>query len=73
VTASYSQFGLGADYFLSKRTDIYALAGYQKESGNTISGTSGAIVPAVASMGDFGNDSSNKKQTMAMVGLRHAF
>lgn len=73
VTASYNQFSLGADYFLSKRTDIYALAGYQKASGNTISATSGAVVPAIASMGDFGNDSSNNKQAMAMVGLRHAF
>lgn len=73
VTASYNQFSLGADCFLSKRTDIYALAGYQKASGNTISGTSGTLVPAVASMSDFGNDSSNNKQAMAMVGLRHAF
>ncbi|HKU00804.1 MAG TPA: porin, partial [Paraburkholderia sp.] len=30
VNASYSQFSLGGDYFLSKRTDIYVLAGYQK-------------------------------------------
>jgi predicted porin len=73
VTVAYNQFSLGADYFLSKRTDVYALAGYQKASGNTISATTGDVVPAVASMGDFGNDASTNKQAMAMVGVRHKF
>jgi predicted porin len=73
VTVSYNQFSLGADYFLSKRTDIYALAGYQKASGNTIDAATGDVVAAVASMGDFGNDSSNNKQAMGMIGIRHKF
>jgi predicted porin len=73
VSVTYNQFSLGADYFLSPRTDIYALAGYQKASGNTISATTGQVVPAVASMGDFGIDASNNKQAMAMIGIRHKF
>ncbi|RFU48544.1 porin [Paraburkholderia sp. DHOC27] len=73
VTVSYNQFSLGADYFLSKHTDIYALAGYQKASGNTIDATTGNVVAAVASMGDFGNDASNNKQAMGMIGIRHKF
>jgi predicted porin len=73
VTVAYNQFSLGGDYFLSKHTDIYVLAGYQKASGNTISATTGEVVSAVASMGDFGNDSSNNKQAMGMVGIRHKF
>jgi predicted porin len=73
VTVAYNQFSLGADYFLSKRTDIYALAGYQKASGDTVSAVSGQVVMAVASMGDFGNDATTNKQAMAMVGIRHQF
>jgi predicted porin len=73
VTVAYNQISFGADYFLSKHTDIYLLAGYQKASGNTISATTGDVVAAVASMGDFGNDASNNKQAMGMVGIRHKF
>lgn len=73
VDAIYNQFSLGADYFLSKRTDVYALAGYQHASGQTISADSGQIVAATASFADFGNDASNNTQTMVMVGLRHHF
>ncbi|PVY26560.1 putative porin [Paraburkholderia silvatlantica] len=73
VDASYNQFSLGGDYFLSKRTDIYALAGYQKASGKTIDAQTGELVNAVASFGDFGNDAANDKQAMVMVGLRHKF
>ncbi|QGZ65918.1 porin [Paraburkholderia acidisoli] len=73
VNASYNQFSLGGDYFLSKRTDIYALAGYQKASGRTIDADTGALVNANASFADFGNDASTNKQAMAMVGVRHKF
>jgi predicted porin len=72
VDASYNQVSLGGDYFLSKRTDIYALAGYQKASGNTI-GVNGDLVQANASMADFGNDSTSDRQTMVMLGMRHRF
>ncbi|RKP51940.1 porin [Pararobbsia silviterrae] len=73
VDAIYNQVSLGADYFLSKRTDLYALAGYQHASGQTISGETGEIVAATASFADFGNDSSSNSQKMFMVGIRHHF
>ncbi|MFD1561425.1 porin [Paraburkholderia silviterrae] len=73
VNASYNQFSLGGDYFLSKRTDIYVLAGYQKASGHTIDADTGALVDANASFADFGNDATTNKQAMAMVGIRHHF
>ena len=73
VDASYNQFSLGADYSLSKRTDLYALAGYQKASGNTINASTGTLVAATASFADFGNDSGSNSQTMVMVGIRHHF
>ena len=70
MTLVYNPFSFGADYNLSARTDAYALAGYQKASGNTISATTGQVVSAVASMGDFGTDASTNKQAMAIVGIR---
>ncbi len=73
VTVGYNQFSLGADYFLSKHTDLYLLAGYQKASGNTYDATTGEMVSAVASLGDFGNDATTDKQAMAMIGIRHKF
>jgi predicted porin len=73
VDAAYNQVSLGGDYFLSKRTDIYAIAGYQHASGNTIDMNSGALTQAVASMSDFGNDSNSNSQTVVMLGMRHHF
>jgi predicted porin len=52
---------------------LYSLAAYQRASGNTISATTGQVVAATASVGDFGNDASNNTQTMFMVGIRHRF
>lgn len=63
----YNQISAEADYFLSKRTDVYVAAAWQKASGTSSTGA-----PAVA---DFVNqgDSSNNHQIYARVGLRHKF
>jgi predicted porin len=58
---------------LSKRTDLYVLAAYQKASGNTIDAETGQVVAATASVGDFGNDASGNNQTMVMLGIKHHF
>jgi predicted porin len=63
---------LGADYALSKRTDLYALFGYQKASGNTLN-ASGAIVKAAASVGSYGVNAGTDTQELAIVGIRHKF
>jgi len=73
VNAIYNQFSLGADYALSKRTDLYALAGYQRARGNTINGSTGQVTVANASFSDFGNDASGDSQTMVLFGIRHKF
>ncbi|AOK26867.1 porin [Burkholderia ubonensis] len=64
--AHWNQFGLQADYALSKRTDVYAQAVYQRASGNT---------NASIFNGDNANPaiSSSINQTAATVGLRHRF
>ena len=69
-SAHYNQVNLGADYALSARTDLYALAGYQKASGNTLN-ASGKVVGAQASIGDLGVNSGTDSQALALVGIRH--
>ncbi|ABB05847.1 conserved hypothetical protein [Burkholderia lata] len=56
-----------ADYFLSKRTDVYAQMVYQR-------GTKGAGLGASIYNGDINAFPSSKvSQTAATVGLRHSF
>jgi predicted porin len=63
----FNQFSLIADYSLSKRTDVYVEGALQKASG--VSSTGAA---AVADIGNLG-DSSNSRQAVARVALRHKF
>ncbi|MBY4724256.1 MULTISPECIES: porin [Burkholderia] len=63
----WNQFGVQADYFLSKRTDVYAQMVYQR-------GTKGAGLGASIYNGDINAFPSSKvSQTAATVGLRHRF
>ncbi|WP_408499886.1 porin [Paraburkholderia xenovorans] len=72
ASAHYNQVNLGGDFALSKRTELYALAGYQKASGNTLN-ASGKVVGAQASIGSFGVSSGTNSQELAVVGIRHKF
>ncbi|RDJ99618.1 porin [Paraburkholderia lacunae] len=65
--AKYLQLDLGADYNLSKRTDVYALAVLQKANGRDSLGQS-----AVADISGF-TPSSTDKQIGLRLGLRHKF
>jgi predicted porin len=65
--AKYQQAALGADYFLSKRTDVYATGIYQHASGKDSTGE-----PAVAAITTL-SPSSTSNQTVAVVGIRHKF
>ncbi|MEN2472228.1 porin [Burkholderia stabilis] len=62
----WNQFGLQADYALSKRTDVYAQAVYQRAAKNGIGASiyngDNSVLP-----------SSSINQTAATVGLRHRF
>ncbi|MGZ2749144.1 porin [Burkholderia stagnalis] len=72
ASAHYNQVNLGADYSLSKRTDLYALFGYQRASGHTLN-ANGAVVKAAASVGSYGVNSGTNTQELAVVGIRHKF
>lgn len=65
--SKYLQYNLGADYFLSKRTDIYGAAIYQRALGIDSTGK-----PAVAQI-EYLSTSSGPKQIALEIGLRHKF
>ncbi|AQH01428.1 porin [Burkholderia sp. KK1] len=65
--AKYYQGALGADYLLSKRTDVYVIGIYQKASGVDSTGA-----PAVASINNL-TPSTSDRQSTVRVGLRHKF
>jgi len=57
-----NQFGLMADYRLSKRTDLYAQAAYQRASGPNVFASVGSLT-----------DSSSRNQAVTRVGIRTSF
>ncbi|WP_240975503.1 porin [Paraburkholderia aromaticivorans] len=63
----YNQVMLMADYFLSKRTDLYIEGAWQRASGTSSTGA-----PTVADIGNLG-DSSNHHQLAICATLRHKF
>jgi predicted porin len=65
--ARYHQVSAGADYFLSKRTDVYCVGVYQKASG-----IDSRDVAAVASVNNLTPSSSNHV-AVVRVGIRHKF
>jgi len=71
TAAKYHQVSLGADYNLSKRTDVYMTAAYQHASGETGDGA-GGTAPAVASVGSYGY-SGTGSQVLVNLGIRHKF
>ncbi|WP_233834199.1 porin [Paraburkholderia sp. ZP32-5] len=64
---TYHQVSAMGDYVLSKRTDVYVTATFQAASGTNSLGA-----PAVANISQVG-DSSNNRQALFRVGLRHRF
>ncbi|WP_347558493.1 porin [Robbsia sp. KACC 23696] len=71
TSATYHQVSLGADYNLSKRTDVYMTAAYQHANG-TQRQADGTTTSAVASIGSYGYNGT-QSQTMVNLGLRHKF
>ncbi len=70
TTAKYHQASLGADYSLSKRTDIYLVGAYQHASGTQLVG--GQLQSAQASIGSYGAAGTSSQEIVAL-GLRHKF
>ncbi|RZF23800.1 porin [Paraburkholderia sp. UYCP14C] len=66
-SAKYHQVSLGADYNLSKRTDVYSVVSYGHASGQNGAGQAQAVI------GSLDIDSGKNSQVIATVGLRHRF
>jgi outer membrane protein OmpU len=58
----WGQYMLSADYFLSKRTDLYALLNYEHVQGGDATATLFTAAP-----------SSGSNQTIVSLGIRHRF
>ncbi|WP_025098879.1 porin [Burkholderia sp. A1] len=69
--AKYHQASLGADYSLSKRTDVYLVGAYQHASG-TQRLANGTTQAAQASIGSYGIAGTSSQELVAL-GLRHKF
>lgn len=65
--ATYNQGAIGLDYFLSKRTDFYANAVYQRASGTDSTGGK-----AVANLNGL-TASTTQNQAEVVIGMRHRF
>jgi len=68
---TYNQVALGADYNLSKRTDLYAIAAYQHANGQEPGAAQGTS--AGASIGSYGYNSASNSQELVSLGIRHKF
>ncbi|KWF98411.1 porin [Burkholderia cepacia] len=66
-SAKYHQVALGADYNLSKRTDVYSVVAYGHATGTNGIGTAEAVIGSQ----DIG--AGKPSQVIATVGLRHKF
>ncbi|CAN7766864.1 porin [Caballeronia sp. dw_19] len=64
----YLQYNASLDYSLSKRTDVYVMALYQRALGDDSTGG-----PAVAAITDTTAISSNGNQFVGRIGIRHKF
>lgn len=66
-SAAYQQINVGVDYLLSKRTDGYAMLGYQHACGQN------GLGPAQAVIGSYNVEAGANSQLLAIVGVRHRF
>lgn len=70
-SAHYNQVSAGSFYTLSKATDVYATAAFQRASG-TQRTASGGTQAAVATISSYGVDGTST-QAIVTVGFRHRF
>ncbi|MGB8418025.1 porin [Paraburkholderia sp.] len=73
-SAKYNQVSFGADYSISKRTDLYLVGAWQRASGSVRAADGSGIVAAQASIGSYGFNGANQgTQEYAALGIRHRF
>lgn len=71
TSATYHQVSAGADYVLSKRTDLYAVGAWQRANGEQRT-LDGGTQAAQASIGSYGYGGT-RTQGIVNLGLRHRF
>jgi predicted porin len=71
--ATYHSVAVSSQYSPSKRTTLYATAGYAHASGTTFSSDGTTIVPAGGTVGNLNASSSTPSQVVVMVGVLHRF
>ncbi len=71
TSATYHQVSAGADYVLSKRTDLYAVGAWQRANGEQRT-LDGQTQVAQASIGSYGYGGT-RTQGIINLGLRHRF
>ena len=70
----WHQINSAVDYALSKRTDVYVLAIYQKASGsNVVAGRNVPVQAEIGSSSSFIGNAGANSQFATRVGLRHRF
>ncbi|APR38649.1 porin [Paraburkholderia sp. SOS3] len=72
TSSNYHQVSAGADYSLSKRTDVYLMGAYQHASG-TQRVDAATTTDAKASIGSYGFQAGSNTQEMVSIGIRHKF
>ncbi|WP_414447037.1 porin [Burkholderia sp. 22PA0099] len=60
---TYHQISAGADYSLSKRTELYLVGAYQHAGGDGV----------FAAVADYGFNSASRSQAVVSLGIRHKF
>ena len=73
ASPKWNQFSLLSDYALSKRTDVYALATYQRVHGQAVQGAVGVPTSLTGASTDIGTTSATNNQTVVGIGLRTRF
>jgi predicted porin len=71
--ATYHSVAASSQYSPSKRTTLYATAGYTHASGTTFSSDGSMIVSAGGTVGNLNTSSSTPNQIAVMVGVLHRF
>jgi predicted porin len=71
--ATYNTIAVGSIYSLSKRTSLYASAGYNHASGTTFSNNGATLVAAGGTVGDMTSSSSTPNQVAVVAGIVHRF
>ena len=72
-SATYHTVAVGTEYFLSKRTTLYAISAYSHARGTTFNSNGNSLVAAGGTVGDLESSSSTPNQVAVILGITHKF